>query len=206
VRHFKARGGTYLRAEARGFEFGPEGPTHVLTDQGPVAFGQVVLSAGAWSAPLAAELGTRVPLQAERGYHAMFPNPGLSLRVALMSADRYVAVTGMEPGVRVTGVAEFAPVEAPPEDAYVDVIVRQAKGLLPRLDATIGSRWLGARPSCPDSKPVLGRSPRHANAWFAFGHDHIGLALGGITGKLMGELMAGRVPSVDLAPFRPDRF
>jgi D-amino-acid dehydrogenase len=65
---------------------------------------------------------------------------------------------------------------------------------------------MGPRPSLPDSKPVIGRSPRFPNVFFAFGHDHIGLSLAGITGKLIGELAAGRPPSVDLTPFRPDRF
>ena len=65
---------------------------------------------------------------------------------------------------------------------------------------------MGPRPSHPDSKPVIGRSPSHANAYFAFGHDHLGLTMGGITGKLIAELVTGREPCVDLAPFRPDRF
>ena len=65
---------------------------------------------------------------------------------------------------------------------------------------------MGSRPAMPDSRPVIGRSLRHPNVLFAFGHDQIGIALGGITGKLIAELAAGRPPSVDLAPYRPDRF
>ena len=57
-----------------------------------------------------------------------------------------------------------------------------------------------------ESTQELARSPHHANAYFAFGHDHVGLAMGAITGKLVGELVAGRPTSVDLAPYRVDRF
>ena len=53
---------------------------------------------------------------------------------------------------------------------------------------------------------VIGRSPRHKNVFFAFGHDHLGLTMAGITGKLIAELATGRPTTVDLAPFRPDRF
>jgi len=109
-------------------------------------------------------------------------------------------------GVRATGVAEFADPGAPPDLANARLVERQARALVPRLDGAVKSEWMGPRPSHPDSKPVIGRSPRHRNVYFAFGHDHIGLALGGITGKLVGELVTGAAPSVDLAPFRPDRF
>ncbi len=204
--HFIRRGGRVVREQARGFEIGPEGPRRVITDQGAHDVNRIVLSAGVWSRPLAAQLGTRVPLEAERGYHAMFPNPNLKLRAAVMSADRYIAVTHMEHGVRASGMAEFAPPEAAPNWDYIGVIRKHAAAVLPRLNAEVGSQWMGSRPSHPDSKPVIGRSPRHANVYFAFGHDHIGLALAGITGKLIGEIVSGRKPSVDLAPFRPDRF
>jgi D-amino-acid dehydrogenase len=83
---------------------------------------------------------------------------------------------------------------------------RHAEALVPGLKDRTVSEWMGPRPSHPDSKPVIGRSPRYANVWFAFGHDHIGLALSGITGKLVAELVAGRPASIDLTPFRPDRF
>ena len=53
---------------------------------------------------------------------------------------------------------------------------------------------------------MIGPAPRHPNVLFAFGHDHIGIAVAAITGKLIGELAAGRPPSIDLTPFRPDRF
>ena len=65
---------------------------------------------------------------------------------------------------------------------------------------------MGARPSHPDSKPVIDRSPIHKNVYFAFGHDHIGLTLGGITGKLISELISGKKLSTDLTPFKVDRF
>ena len=53
---------------------------------------------------------------------------------------------------------------------------------------------------------VIGRSPRHRNVYFAFGHDHLGLTMAGITGKLIAELATDKPTTIDLAPFRPDRF
>lgn len=206
AKSFVAKGGEVVRAAVRGFAMGPDGPTGIATDGGSLPASRIVVAAGVWSRPLAAQLGSDVPLEAERGYHVMFPEQETKLRVAVMSADRYIAVTHMQEGIRAAGIAEFAGVDAPADMAIARRVARQARALLPRLAGEPKSEWMGPRPSHPDSKPVIGRSPRHANVWFAFGHDHIGLALGGITGKLIGELVAGRKPSVDLAPFRPDRF
>ena len=65
---------------------------------------------------------------------------------------------------------------------------------------------MGPRPSPPDSNPVIDRSPLHNNLYFAFGHDHIGFTLGGITGKVISELMTGKKTTIDLNPFKVDRF
>ena len=203
---FVRRGGEIVNAEVRGFEIGGEGPTKIVTDRGPLDVETVVLAAGVWSRPLAKQLGTSVPLEAERGYHVMFANQDFGLRRALMSADRSVSLAHMHEGIRATGVAEFAAPDAPPDMRIADMIMRHAKELVPGLKGEPASKWMGPRPSHPDSKPVIGRSPRHKNVFFAFGHDHLGLTMAGITGKLVAELATGKPTTVDLAPFRPDRF
>lgn len=206
VADFVRRGGEIVNAEVRGFEMGDEGPTRILTDREALPVDVVVIAAGVWSRPLAAQLGTHVPLEAERGYHVMFANPGFELRRALVSADRNVSVAHMVDGIRASGIAEFAAPDAPPNMTNARLVQRQAQALVPGLKGEPASQWMGPRPSHPDSKPVIGRSPRFARVLFAFGHDHLGLTMGGITGQLIAELAMGRPPSVNLAPFRPDRF
>ncbi len=66
--------------------------------------------------------------------------------------------------------------------------------------------WMGFRPSLPDHLPVLGRVPDGRNAIFAFGHQHLGLTLAGVTARIVADEVAGRPCSVDLAPFSPARF
>jgi D-amino-acid dehydrogenase len=199
AKDFVRRGGEIVQAEVRGFEFGAEGPTRIVTDRGPLDVEQVVLAAGVWSRPLAKQLGTSVPLEAERGYH-------FALKRALVSADRNIAMSHMHEGIRATGVAEFAAPDAPPDMRIAERVQRHAMALVPGLKGEPASRWMGPRPSHPDSKPVIGRSPRHRNVLFAFGHDHLGLTMAGITGKLIAELATDRPTTVDLAPFRSDRF
>jgi D-amino-acid dehydrogenase len=206
ARDFVRRGGEIVNAEVRGFEIGSDGPNKIVTDRGPMDVDRLVIAAGVWSRPLAKQLGTSVPLEAERGYHVMFGPQEFGLQRALVSADRNVSLAHMHEGIRATGVAEFAAPDAEPDMRIADMVMRQAKALVPGLKGQPASRWMGARPSHPDSKPVIGRSPRHANVYFAFGHDHLGLTMAGITGKLIAELASGKPTTVDLAPFRPDRF
>jgi D-amino-acid dehydrogenase len=58
----------------------------------------VVLAAGAWSARLLAPLGIRVPLESQRGYHVMLPDPGVMPRRPVVPADRKAFLTPMEGG------------------------------------------------------------------------------------------------------------
>ena len=204
---FRRRGGAFRRTVAHGFEFDDGGGVRAIrTGDGLHPVERVVVAAGVWSRKLAAMLGSRVPLEAERGYHAMFHDTDVKMHGGVISVDRHIAVTPMLDGIRAGGIAEFAPPEAPPDPAIARRVRRHATALFPALGRERITEWMGPRPSHPDSKPVIGRAPRRRNAWFAFGHDHLGLTMGGITGKLVSELVAGKTPSVDLTPFRPDRF
>jgi D-amino-acid dehydrogenase len=68
------------------------------------------------------------------------------------------------------------------------------------------SEWLGFRPTCPDSLPVIGYSTVSEFIIYAFGHQHLGLTLAGITGKLVSELASGEAPSHKIRAFSPARF
>ncbi|MDP6884889.1 MAG: FAD-binding oxidoreductase [Rhodospirillales bacterium] len=110
----------------------------------------------------------------------------------------------MEPGLRVSGISEFSGLDAPPRYRFADVVLQHARDLIPGLNPAGASRWMGNRPSTPDSLPIIGPSPHNPNVLFAFGH--FGLTLGAISGKLIAEMAAGRPTTVDTTPYRVDRF
>jgi hypothetical protein len=58
----------------------------------------------------------------------------------------------------------------------------------------------------PDSMPVIGRSRTLPCVLYAFGHQHVGWTLGGVTGMLIAELASGQQPSIDLSPYALERF
>ncbi len=203
---FQRNGGTVHRAAVLGFDIGPDGPQAVRTEAGPVACDGVVVAAGAWSKPLAAELGAPVPLETERGYHVQFPDPGIAPRLPVYSTERAFVATPLELGLRCAGTVELGGLQAPPNWARAEVLATHARRWFPDLRTEGASQWMGFRPSMPDSLPVIGRSPRFSNVFLAFGHGHCGMILGARTGAVVAALAADRDPGLDMTPYRADRF
>lgn len=203
---FVKNGGMLVRARARGFRYSGGTVSHVITDEGAMPVQNVVLAAGASSKALAAKLGTRIPIAPERGYHIQIPDPGVELALPVTDGEGRFVATPMEGGLRFAGTSEFRSADAPPNWARTDALVKLSARLLPEVKTAGYSRWMGTRPSMPDSLAVIGRSPRYANAYFAFGHGHWGLMAAPATAQVVAELVAGRAPHIDITPFRPDRF
>lgn len=181
--------------------------TGVRLDSGEaLAVDGVVVAAGAWSAPLAAALGERVPLETQRGYHVTVRSSNLALRHTVMAVEHNLMVNPMAMGLRLAGTVEFAGLQAPPNYERADALLQQGRHLFPHLDTSEITRWMGHRPCLPDSLPVVGRARGADNAWLAFGHGHMGMCMGASTGREIAHLVAGRAPQVDLTPFRPGRF
>lgn len=203
---FLRNGGVHIREEVHDFEFGPNGPTHVLTNGGRHACDAVVITAGAWSRKLCRRLGHDPLLDTERGYHVMLPDPGVMPRLPIYSGDHSFAVTPLAHGLRFAGTVELGGLETAPNFARADVLLARGRQMFPGLKEDGATKWMGFRPSMPDSVPVISGSTRLRNAFFGFGHGHLGLTLGPQTGRILADLVAGRDPGVDMRPFRIDRF
>jgi D-amino-acid dehydrogenase len=201
-----AGGGAFVRASARGFVRSGDSVRGVITDSGEHAADAVVVAAGAWSRPLARQLGWPVPLDYERGYHVTLPEPNVEMRLPVIVGDIRFAITPMQAGLRLAGTVEFAGLEAAPNPRRHALLANQAQRCLPGLNTAKASYWMGFRPSLPDSLPVIGRSPTHTNVYFAFGHGHLGLTSAAVTGAAIADLAAARTPALDLAPFSIARF
>jgi D-amino-acid dehydrogenase len=210
ARHLVQEGGQMLRAAATGFVLEGERLRAVRTTEGELPVDAAVVAAGAFSRPLAASLGDKVPLETERGYHIMIRDPEVRLRLPLSDQDGKFAATPMSAGLRLAGTVELAGLTAPPNWERARILLRQARSLFPALldrypDERL-SLWMGHRPALPDSLPVIDRARRTGDVFYAFGHGHVGMASSGMTGMLLADLVAGRAPTIDIAPFSARRF
>ncbi|MEM7221549.1 MAG: FAD-binding oxidoreductase [Pseudomonadota bacterium] len=202
---FSAGGGAVLQAEATGFDLA-ERPYRVRTTHEALDAEIIVLAAGAWSRGLAKQLGAPLPLDTERGYHLMLPPAEPGLRRPTVHGELSFCLSPQEGGIRIASQDEFAGVDAPPDYRRIRSLIPQAKRMLPSLEAEEQSVWLGRRPSFPDSLPVIGPSARHPGVFFAFGHGHLGMTQGPVTGRIIADLAAQRDPGLDPAPFSAERF
>ncbi|MEX3815385.1 NAD(P)/FAD-dependent oxidoreductase [Paraburkholderia sp. BR13439] len=204
---FKVLGGRIEQGEVGGFEHAEDGISAVrLKDGRLLEASQVVLAAGAFTGRLSALLNEHIPLETERGYHTQIMAPGISMKHSIIWPAKAFMVTPTAGGIRVGGTVEMAGLDAPPDYRRAKVLVKRAREALPELKAEQTSEWMGHRPALPDTVPVMGRSARRRNVFYATGHGHLGLTYGATTGRLMADLITGVTPPVDMRPYRVDRF
>jgi len=202
----RAAGGEMAQREVAAIE--PNGDGFIVRAKAgePLEGSHVVLSCGAWSKPLAARLGYDVPLDTERGYHVTLPSAFPRFRIPVASFERKAIMTPMTAGLRMTGTVEFGGLTLPPDPRRFELLERNLEALVPSLPREGMTTWMGYRPSLPDHLPMLGRAPDGRNVFFAFGHQHLGLTLAGVTARIVADLVGERDPGIDLAPFSPLRF
>lgn len=203
---FFAAGGTHLRERVAAFGQANGRVDTILTEGGAHPCDAVLLATGAWSKPLAKMLGANIPLDTERGYHVRFQNAGVDLKIPVISGDFRFGVSNLASGFRVAGTAELASVHAAPNFARADRLIGLGKRMFPDLNVSEVDRWMGCRPSTPDSLPVISKAPQFENAFFAFGHGHLGLTMAGLTSEFVLDLVEGNEPGQDISDLHCDRF
>lgn len=178
----------------------------VHTTSNRITAEKAILTAGAFSKKLAQQAGIKMPLETERGYHIHLADQQADFTLPIASYERKIIVTPMSDGVRATGIVEFGGLKAAPNEKNFTTIKNHLTGLIPLMDTSGASTWMGYRPSLPDHLPAIGFSGKGKRVLCAFGHQHLGLTLSGVNARIVEQLVANETPTIDLEPFRPDRF
>ncbi len=203
---FAALGGLMLTGDARSLHR-VDGRWRVETGEGPVDAGDVVVALGPFAPDLLRPLGVKLPLGIKRGYHWHFrPRDNACVRRPVVDFENGYCVAPMLQGIRITTGAEFAARDARPTPVQFDRLMPAARELFPLGQTIEPVPWMGSRPCFADSRPVIGRAPEQRGLWLAYGHAHWGLTLGPATGRLVAEMMTGKTPFCDPAPYGADRF
>jgi D-amino-acid dehydrogenase len=204
---FRRKGGRFLTGDARTLQQTSEGRWRVATGEGPVTAGEAVVAMGPWSDLVYAPLGYSIPLAVKRGYHLHLAARGNAvLNHPVLDTDQGFVLAPMNRGIRLTTGVEFARRDAPPNPVQIEWALPKARALFPLGEPVDANPWKGARPCLPDMLPIIGKAPRHGGLWFDFGHQHHGLTLGPVSGRLLAEMMTGEAPFADPTPFSVERF
>ncbi|EPA7430065.1 NAD(P)/FAD-dependent oxidoreductase [Pseudomonas aeruginosa] len=155
---------------------------------------RVVLAAGAWSAQLTAQLGERIPLGTERGYHIEFDLDEPLFTRPTCPVENGFYLSPLSGGrLRAAGTVELAALRDPLNPARIRYIEERVRKIVD-TDKPVARTWLGFRPTMPDCVPVIGPSRKDPRVIHAFGHQHLGITLAGITGQLVSACVRGQAP------------
>ncbi|WP_234402697.1 NAD(P)/FAD-dependent oxidoreductase [Pseudoalteromonas piratica] len=173
-----------------------------------LVFDKLVMCTGAHSKALCKQLGYKVPLDTERGYHYMVSSEQMPT-MPVVSFEKKFILTPMQEGLRLAGTVEFAGLSKAPTYRRADMLKQLGESIWPDMvddHPAEDKKWMGFRPTLPDSLPVIGRAPKHNNVFFNFGHQHLGLTLAAISAELITAEVQDATPQIDLTPYSIARF
>jgi D-amino-acid dehydrogenase len=162
-----------------------------------------------------------LPIQAAKGYHRDLPagEGGVDqLEITMMLGERFVFCTPMGGFLRLAGTLELSGLNHTIVPERLENLTDSAGQYLSGLESgQPKDDWVGLRPVTPDGLPIMGPAPTIEGLFIANGHAMLGLTLGPVTGKLLGDwIVQGRPPAdmptaggtsrLDLPALRPDRF
>ncbi len=202
---FVSQGGAWRQSRVLRTMSGDIGVNIGLEDGTELLARKAVIAAGAHAKAIDGSGVSDIPLDTERGHHVMFKDHGHLLSRPVGWADAGFYATPMAAGLRIAGTVELAGLEKPRSPRRIAYLTRKSHEMFGDLGAP-DEDWLGFRPTLPDALPVIGHSPQSDDILYAFGHQHIGLTLGGITGRIIADLAQERKPNEDISAFDPKRF
>ena len=179
----------------------------VRTNKGILEADEFVLAAGSWTSLLSRKIGLRILLQAGKGYRINTFRP-TGIRYPAILVEAKAAVTPMNGFTRFAGTMEIAGISTEVNKVRVEAIARAANRYYPDVQLSEEERAAassGMRPLSPDGLPYIGRSEKCTNLTIATGHAMMGWTMATGTGQLVNEIVSGKPPSMDIAPFHPDR-
>lgn len=188
----------------------------VVTDQGAISSPIVIVATGPWTRPLLQQAGYDVPIECEYHQVAILRNaPGMkgggcacidSVTATYFRSDAHDKfLVGDFYGKRPVDPDNF-PQRA--SDELLEEIIERAGRRVPQLEQAEVMRGVtGVYDMTPDSRPLLGKIPGIRGLYLCAGFSGMGFKISPAIGLVMSELVLdGEASSVDIGPFRPNRF
>ena len=175
----------------------------VNTATGPVFADQVVLAAGAWSGQLLSTLGMALPVEPVKGQMILYKCASDFLSSMVLAKGRY-AIPRRDGHILIGSTLEHEGFDKTPTETALASLKASAVELIPALaDAEVVGHWAGLRPGSPEGIPYIGEVPGFQGLWLNCGHYRNGLVLAPASCQLFADLLLGRAPIIDPAPYAP---
>lgn len=175
----------------------------VRTSAGEIRAERVVIAAGAWSGQLLKNLGLELPVVPVKGQMILYKCAEDFLPAIVLANGRY-AIPRKDGHILVGSTLEHVGFDKTPTEVALASLKTSAEELLPALaDAEVVGHWAGLRPGSPEGIPFIGEVPDFPGLWLNCGHYRNGLVLAPASCRLLADLVLGREPIVDPAPYAP---
>jgi D-amino-acid dehydrogenase len=183
----------------------------VQTESGSIPTDSVVVATGSYSPKLLAATGIRLPVAPVKGYSISVPMPaGLTgPRIPILDEELHAVAVPLGRTLRIAGTAEFAGHDLTVPAGRIENLVRLLSRTYPEFAARVPrgdiAPWTGLRPMSADGVPIVSRTP-FGNLYLNTGHGHLGWTMAAGSGRALADLVIGRPPAIDMAPYSLDRF
>ncbi|CAI9006029.1 glycine oxidase ThiO [Pseudomonas chlororaphis] len=189
--------------EVSGFIREGERVLGVQTSLGEIGGDQVVLAAGAWSGELLKSLGLALPVEPVKGQMILYKCASDFLSCMVLAKGRY-AIPRRDGHILIGSTLEHEGFDKTPTSSALESLKASAIELIPALaQAEVVGHWAGLRPGSPEGIPYIGPVPGLEGLWLNCGHYRNGLVLAPASCQLFTDLMLGREPIIDPAPYAP---
>lgn len=180
--------------------------TGVVTPQGAVNAGHVVVTSGAWSDGVLASLNLGLPVEPVRGQMIVFAaQAGLVSRIVL--ANQHYVIPRRDGHVLVGSTVEYVGFDKHTTDTALEELKYAGFNLIPRLaDYEVTKHWAGLRPGSKHGIPYIGEHPEIKGLFVNAGHFRNGVVLGIASARLLADIALQRTPILDPQPYRVGRF
>jgi D-amino-acid dehydrogenase len=180
----------------------------VRTAAGVLTADRYVLALGSYSPLMLRPVGIRLPVYPVKGYSITVPivDEAGAPESTIMDETHKVAVTRLGERIRVGGTAELSGYNNTLNQARRDTLNHVVTDLFPRGgDVSKASFWCGLRPMTPDGTPIIGPTP-YPKLLLATGHGTLGWTMAAGTGRVIADLVSGRVPDISMEGLTMARY
>jgi len=169
---------------------------HANTVKGEFSADTFVLATGSWSPEMNKQLKLKIPVQPGKGYSITMERPERSPNIPCLLYERNMVATPWKSGYRLGGTMEFSGHNHTLNKKRLAKLTNGVREyLVTKTNSPVIEEWAGLRPMTYDDLPIIDRSPHQENLVVATG-----------VGQVVSDLVLGRKPQIDLAPFFLGRF
>ena len=208
---------TELRSPATDLEITGGKIAGVVTAQGRISTGRVIVAAGAWSGDFMARHGISLPLKVTRHEVAAFRRPSGGASSFPGASDMVNQIYFRPEGEGMVLVGSGGPgetVEDPaiyghrPTQGFIASVWTRLANRIPMMERSeYATGFAGLYTSTPDRHPIMDRVTGIEGLYLCAGFSGHGFKLAPAVGATMAELVLdGRSSSIDISPLRLARF